>query len=140
TRSHPSYIYWNSTEGFDPENVTMIHTNSASGALVADFNRDEWPDIFFANHSKDGNHRTDSWLYWGGSDGFSEVRRTALPGIGPHMLTVMDIGHIYDRSDHYSYTSPAHNSGKIVQVDNLTWDAEIPFETKVRFQVRSAST
>ena len=140
TRSHPSYIYWNSAEGFAAGNVTMIPTHSASGVLVADFNKDGIQDIFFANHSKDGNHRNDSWLYWGKDDGFSEDHRTALPGIGPHLLTVGDIGHVFHRGEQYIYTSPAHDAGRAATVRALSWKAETPFDTQVRFQIRAADT
>jgi len=34
TRSHPSYVYWNGPQGFDPSEVKMLPTNSASGVLV----------------------------------------------------------------------------------------------------------
>jgi hypothetical protein len=139
TRSHPSYIYWNGPNGFDAKNVTMIPTHSASGILIADFNKDGQLDIFFANHSKDGNHRNESWLYWSKDGRFTEDNRTSLPGIGPHLLTVADIGHVYHRGDHYVYTSAPHHAGKTVTVRSLAWDAETPFDTDIHLQVRAAA-
>ncbi|MCW5547697.1 MAG: VCBS repeat-containing protein [Opitutaceae bacterium] len=140
TRSGPSYIYWNGPEGFHAERHTRIPSHSASGALVADFNRDGRPDLFLANHSKDGNHRTDTWLYWGRPEGFSAAHRTALPGLGPHFLTAVDIGHVYDRGDRYTYTSAAHDAGGEAQLEQLVWEADTPFRTGIRFQVRSADS
>jgi len=139
TRSHPSSIYWNGPEGFSPDRLTPIPTHSASGVLVADFNRDEWKDILFANHSKNGDHRTDSWLYFGGSDGFSPDRRQSLPGLGPHFLSAVDIGHVAGRDDYYHYTSPVYDAGEVTRLEALRWDANTPFDTGVHFQVRSAS-
>ena len=140
TRSHPSYIYWNSPRGFDPSKATLLPTNSASGVLVADFNRDSHLDILFACHSKNGNHRNDSFLYWGSSQGFAEQRRSLLPGLGPHFLTVMDIGHIYDRGDAYEYISTPFDAGSAVRFGTIRWEGETPFRTRLEFRVRVGTT
>ena len=140
TRSHPSYIYWNSSQGFDASNPTMLPTNSASGVLVADFNRDGHQDILFACHSKDGNHSNDSFLYWGSGDGYSSQRRTQLPGLGPHFLTAMDIGHIYDRSHRYDYISPPFEAPTDSRFARLDWEGDTPFRTGLEFQLRAAQT
>ncbi len=140
TRSHPSYIYWNSAQGFDAKRVTMLPANSASGVLVADFNRDGHKDVLFACHSKDGNHRTDSFLYWGSLAGYSTERRSLIPGRGPHFMTVVDIGNVYDRSDRYDYISPAFDGGQAVRFKTITWKGDTPFATRLEFQVRTAAT
>lgn len=139
TRSHPSYIYWNSAQGFNPDQVTMIPTHSASGVLVADFDRNDWPDLFFANHTRDGNHANESWLYWGAADGFSETRRLSLPGLGPHLMTVTDIGNVVDRKEFWTYTSAPYFAGKGSRFTRLAWEAETPQRTHVAFQIRTAS-
>lgn len=140
TRSHHSYIYWNTPQGFGAERVTMLPTNSASGVMVADFNRDGYKDILFACHSKDGNHRNDSFLYWGSPAGYSTERRSLLPGLGPHLMTVTDIGNIYNRNDRYDYISTAFDAGLEAPFERLTWKAETPFRTRVEFQIRTAGT
>ena len=138
TRSHPSYIFWNSAEGFDPSRFTLIPTHSACGILAADFNQDRHPDLLFACHRVDGNHRNDSFLYWGGPKGFSTERRSLLPGLGPHFFTVSDIGNVADRSDRYHYTSAIFDAGETVQFTDLGWDGDTPFATGLEFQVRAA--
>jgi hypothetical protein len=140
TRSHPSYIYWNSPKGFDPQKVTMLPTNSASGVIVDDFNHDGYKDILFVCHSKDGNHRTDSFLYWGSADGYSVERRSLIPGVGVHMVSTVDIGNIYDRSDHYDYISPPFEGGPGARFTKIDWEGETPFRTRLEFQIRSANT
>ena len=140
TRSHPSYIYWNSSRGFESSNVTLLPTNSASGALAADFNRDGHPDLLFACHTLEGSHRNDSFLYWGSAEGYSLERRTLLPGLGPHFFTVSDIGHVVDRSDRYDYVSKTFDAGRPVQFEAIDWEGATPFDAKVRFQVRGAAT
>jgi hypothetical protein len=137
TRSHPSTIYWNGESGFDSSRTTRLPTNSASGVLVNDFNQDGYPDIFFACHSKKGNHRNNSFLYWGSGNGYSKNRRSLLPGIGPHSLT-SDSGHVYDRGDRYDYVSPPFDAGLEARFESIRWEGATPFRTSLEFQVRSA--
>lgn len=139
TRSDPSVIYWNDGAEFDDLRITQLPTNSASGVLVNDFNQDGNADILFACHTKAGNHRNDSFLYWGSENGFSEKRRTLLPGLGPHLLTC-DSGHIYDRGDRYEYVSPPFNAGPAARFDSLEWNGATPVRTGLEFQIRSART
>jgi len=140
TRNHPSYIYWNSPTGFNAERVTLLPTNSAAGILIADFNRDGYKDILFACHEKDENHRTDSFLYWGGPGGYSVGRRTTIPGVGVHMLTTVDIGNVYDRIDRYDYVSRPLNGGPGAHFERIDWKGDTPFQTGIEFQVRTAPT
>ena len=140
TRSNPSYIYWNAASGFAPDRVTRIPSDSASGILATDFDRDGYLDLFLQCHQKDGNHRTDSFLYWGGPDGYSTKRRTALPSRGPHGFTGVDIGQVYDRSDRYNYLSPVFDAGRAVRLRSLRWDGQTPHRTALEFQLRVAPT
>ena len=140
TRSHPSYVYWNSADGFDAKRVTMLPTNSASGVMVLDFNRDGHRDILFACHSKNGNHRTDSFLYWGGPEGFSPERRSLLPTRGPHLLMTVDAGNIYDRGDRYEYISPPFDAGAGSRFQEISWQGDTPFLTRLDFRIRTATS
>jgi hypothetical protein len=139
TRMHPSYIYWNSAQGFGPRRVTMLPTNSASGVMLADFNQDGRKDILFTCHSKDGNHRNGSFLYWGSKDGYSKDRRSSIPGHGPHNMTAVDPGNVYDRGDHYDYVSPVFDGGPGARFKSITWKGTTPFRTRLEFQVRTAA-
>jgi len=138
-RNHPSYIYWGSPRGIQAANVTEIATESASGALVADFNQDGWKDLLFACHTEGTNHKTNSFLYWGGSKGFSAARRLLIPSKGTHWLSVADIGNVRDRTDDFEYLSGPYDSGSNSQIERITWTAATPGKTKIRFQVRAAS-
>jgi len=138
-RNHPSYIYWGSPQGIRATNVTEIPTESASGALVADFNEDSWKDLLFACHTEGTNHKTNSFLYWGGASGFSTTRRLLIPSKGTHWLSVADIGNVRDRTDEFEYLSVPYDSGKNCDVERITWMAATPGKTKIRFQVRAGS-
>ena len=140
TRSHPSYIYWNSADGSHSSHVTHLPTHSASGVMAADFNQDDFPDLLFACHKMAGAHRNDSYLYWGGPQGFSADRRSLLPGLGPHLLAGADIGNIFDRKDRYTYVSKVFDAGSLAQFETLSWDGETPFATSIQFQVRGANS
>ena len=139
-RHYPSDIYWGGPKGYDEQHHSLIPTHSASGILAADFNRDGWQDLLFSNHVYDGNHRTDSFLYWGGPDGFSPDRRTLLPGEGVHFLRLVDVGNIYDRKDRYDYISPQFDAGEGAIFERITWEGKTPFCTGLEFQVRTAAT
>jgi len=42
-------IYWNGRGGYHPERRTALPTLLAGGVTAADFNRDGFPDLAFAN-------------------------------------------------------------------------------------------
>ena len=140
TRSHPSYIYWNAADGFDESQVTHIATHSGSGVMAADFNYDGVTDLLFACHKLEGAHRNDSFLYEGGPQGFSTERRRLLPGLGPHFLAGVDVGHVFDRGDRYDYISDVFDAGGPVHFETLRWDGQTPYSSAVEFQVRGADT
>ena len=140
TRSHPSYIYWNSAGGLDESRVTHIPTHSGSGVMAADFNNDGVTDLLFACHKVEGAHRNLSFLYEGGPQGFSPERRQLLPGLGPHFLAGVDVGHVSDRGDRYDYISEVFDAGAPVRFETLGWEGETPFASAVEFQMRGADS
>jgi len=139
-RNHPSYVYWGGPQGLNREHVTLLPTESASGVLAADFNQDGWPDILFACHTDGTNHRCESFLYWGGANGFSSQRREYLPSVGTHFLSVTDIGNIANRSDNFDYVSIPFDAGIDAQVRSLAWTAATPADSAIKFQVRFGSS
>ena len=139
TRNAPSRIYWNGSQGFDPAKVTLLPTHSASGAMIADFNRDEWKDILITCHSYEGNHRNDSFLDWGSSTGYAADRKPAVR-CGTYLMNVADIGNIYNRSDRYDYISAPFRTGPEARLQSLGWKAEMPFRSRVEFQLRRTSS
>jgi hypothetical protein len=148
TRNKPSYLYWGSADGLTKRPRQEIPTYAGSGAEAADFDGDDWLDIYSANHRKDGftdkpgphRHQTDSMIYWGGKDGFSTDRRMLIPSYGPHPVNIRDAGNSYDRGMYEDYISSPHEMSSGQSPAAITWQAETPHGTKVSFQVRSAAT
>jgi hypothetical protein len=139
-RNHPSYVFWGSAQGLSKDRVTLLPTESASGVLSADFNQDGWPDILFACHTDGTNHRCESFLYWGGPDGFSTTRRNDVPSVGTHFLSVADIGNIANRSDNFDYISPPFDAGAEAHFKSIAWDGSTPGKSAIKFQVRFGSS
>jgi hypothetical protein len=118
----------------------MLPTNSASGVMATDYNGDGWLDLLFANHHRNGSHRNNSYLYWGGPEGFPPERRLELPAKGPHLMTVTDAGNVFDRRTRYTYVSAAKQFPTATRLQALSWQADPPPGTAVSLQVRSAAT
>ena len=138
-RRHPSYVFWGAESGLDPDPV-LLPTDSASGVMVADYNRDGFEDIFFVCHTKGGNHRTDSFLYWGSEAGYSAERRLLVPTRGVHWAIHHDVGNVYDRTPRYDYVSSPFRLPEKGQIETLNWKARTPHDTSVQFQIRGATT
>ncbi|HWB55049.1 MAG TPA: VCBS repeat-containing protein [Tepidisphaeraceae bacterium] len=149
TRQLPLYIYWGTKQGWSPMWRTSLPTQSGSGTLIADFNNDGWLDIAVACHRKEGSrdfpgypntHEGNSYIYWGSAEGFDASHRTEVPTIGPHGMTGIDIGNIYDRKPVWLYTSSAHDFGSAGEIQRVNWSGKAPKGTSIELQVRSADT
>jgi hypothetical protein len=74
-----SRIYFGGREGFTKDKIKELPTSWVRSIAVADLNRDSYLDIIFANGKDKKSFLTDSFIYWGASDGYSERQRTELP-------------------------------------------------------------
>lgn len=144
--NRPSLIHWGSPDGFDQKPVTKLPTYGASGAETADYDGDGWIDILVANHRWAGSyykpiphhHITKSMLYWGGPDGFSPKRRWEVQTVGPSGLNLRDVGNSYDRGLYEDYVSSAYKIAKGEKPIAISWKADTPHNTAVKFQIRVA--
>ncbi len=148
SRATLSRIYLGGPEGFSPQRLLKLQTNAGAGSMVADFNRDGLADVLFICHRSEGNpnqlgsfgdHVTDSFLYWGGPDGFDPGRRLGIPGRGPHNDSGIDLGNIFHRRNEYDYFSSAHHFEEQTPT-MLNWKAQTPHDSAVHFQLRTAPT
>ncbi|MCX6168471.1 MAG: VCBS repeat-containing protein [Ignavibacteriales bacterium] len=147
-RSWYSTVLLGSKNGFSINNVLKFPTDGGTGALICDFNHDGFNDIFFYCHRADGSydeindysdHHTNSLLYWGSPNGFSDKNVLKIPSVGAHYNMGVDVGNISDRKNTYSYFSSTYNSDNSKPV-SINWQAETPSKTSIKFQLRSADS
>ena len=76
----PSYIYWGSAAGYNSSNRTDLLTHGATGCSVSDLNRDGYLDIVISNTIGESDEVCiNSYIFWGGVDGYSNDRKDSLP-------------------------------------------------------------
>lgn len=147
SRATRSRVFLGGPRGPDPARVIELPTNAGTGSQIADYNGDGYNDLLLICHRSEGDpdaigavsdHVTDSYLYWGGPDGFREDRKLLIPTRGAHYDGGTDLGHIADRGFRFDYVSPAHEYGRR-RVGSLRWKAETPHGTAVEFQIRTAA-
>jgi len=143
--NRPALIHWGSKDGFLPER-TELENYGGSGSEILDYDGDGWLDILIANHRKAGSyiipephkHMTESMLYWGGPDGFSEKNRWEVIAAGPSGLNLRDAGNSYDRGLYEDYISSIKTITESEVPASINWEAETPFRTEVHFQLRTS--
>jgi hypothetical protein len=134
----PSYLYWGGPDGFATRNRTVFIGDSPSDALAADFDKDGRLDLALSCHSRDGDHASDSKVFYNDGHRFAEPRVTKLPTVGPHWMWTEDMGHIADRRWRQTYTSSVYEWNEAASAAFLTSLAETPSGTSLIFQLRSA--
>jgi len=143
--NRPALIHWGSKDGFLPE-YTELENYGGSGSEILDYDGDGWLDILIANHRKAGSyilpkpheHITESMLYWGGPNGFSEGNRWEIIATGPSGLNLRDAGNSFDRGLYEDYYSSIHKNTNGEIPASISWEAETPFGTEVHFQLRTS--
>ncbi len=91
-----AYIYWGGPQGYSPRRRTELPTLFAQDLAVADFNRDHYLDLAFANSGDESGDRygyrkhLTSFIYWGSADGFSMDRRSSIPSLSAVSCTAGD--------------------------------------------------
>ncbi len=71
-----SRIYYGSKDGFSIRRYQDLEAPGAEPSLIADFNRDGWPDIVFPNRKTGAMEG--SMLYYGGPSGYSKEHSVVL--------------------------------------------------------------
>jgi len=139
TRVIPAQLFWGNGKTLDLDRPLNLPAESSAAAMQVDLNRDGWVDLFLACHRNDIGHQVDSLIYWNGPGGFAPDMVTRLPGLGPHGIVTRDHGNAYTREPRESYTSPAFDI-KDRAPSRISWNAEVPPPSKLRFQFRWAAT
>ena len=79
-------------------------------------------------------------IYWGGPEGPMPGNITEIMSRGPHGMNVRDLGNRYDRGLYEDYISSAHQMKRGERPVSISWKAETPFNTTVKFQIRTANS
>ncbi len=136
----PSYLYWGGPDGFSTRNRTVFMTDSAHDALAGDFDRDGRLDVAVSCHTRDGDHHTDSKVFYNDGHRFVHPRVVELPTIGSHWMWDQDMGHIYHRRFEQTYDSSAFQWTSSAARGELVAKADAPPGTTLGFVVRSGAT
>jgi hypothetical protein len=144
-----SHVLLGGPNGYSMDRKISLPTTGGDGTMVSDFDFDGYNDILWVSHRRDGDfnrigtfneHVTDSFLYWGGPHGFSADRKLNILGRGTHFRKSTDeIGHIYNRGYLFDYISSPYNY-RTKQPLWISWKAEVPHRSRVKFQLRVAKT
>ncbi len=135
----PCYLFWGSAEGYSKRGRTHLFNDSGSDGLAADFNKDGLLDLAVANHTIDGNHNTASKIFLNDGNRFANPHIDTVPTHGPHWMYNSDMGHIYDRSWRQIYKSSIFNYDEQATKGMLSYAADIPEGTQLKFVIRSGA-
>lgn len=136
-----SYVYYGTPGGvFSVKNRSVLFNHSGCGCIAGDFNGDGYTDLAVACHKEYGNHPSRSFVFWGGSDGLSDDRKTVLPTTGPHGMVSVDPGNVMNRSDLEYYYSEVYEIPDGTTASRASWEADIPPWNWVYMQVRHSSS
>ena len=140
SRDCPSFIYWNTPQGFSRTNRTEIPTHAVSGCCAGDFNNDGYVDLAVGNHKWNTKHICNSQVFYNGPDGFDVVNTTLLPTFGVHGMSHTDPGNIMDRSFNEYYESEVYEIPAGHGIKGFEVVGSIPHKCQVYAEFRCADT
>ena len=133
-------LFWGSPTGFSDLNCTDLMQDAGSSAMAADFNGDGRMDLVVDCHTRDGDHRTNSLVFYGDGARFTKSIPQKLPTAGVHYMYRSDVGSIYDRSYRKSYTSSVFTLNRACIKGAFDVQAETPGKTRLEISWRSAAS
>ena len=134
------HVYWGSKTGFGTRQRTTLFSDSVNDSMAGDFNGDGLIDLALNCHTRHGDHRTQSRVFYNDGARFANPKIQRLPTNGPHLIWATDVGHIYDRKYRQSFDSRIFEWKTPATSGTLTAKAQTPTGTRLDLQIRSAAT
>ena len=88
--SSPAVIYWNSSSGFDEDELTKTGSRDIWEVDVADIDDDGANDLLICRHRDDDSFSTSSAILWGDGRSFDGYTELATSGCVDQLLTDLD--------------------------------------------------
>lgn len=132
------HIYWGNKAGFGTRTRTTFFCDSVNDTMAGDFNGDGRIDLAVNAHTRHGDHRTQSRIFYNDGRRFENPTIQKLPTNGPHLIWAEDVGHIYHRQYRQAFESRVFAWRGKAASGILTSEATRPEGTRIEFFVRSA--
>lgn len=134
------HLYWGSAMGFATRRRTTIFADSVNDSMAGDFNGDGRIDLIVNCHTRHGDHRTQSRVFYNDGRRFENPTIQKLPTNGPHLIWASDVGHIYHRKYQQSFESGVFDWSSKASGGALSPQAKATPGTRLEFFVRAAGT
>jgi hypothetical protein len=82
TYSTSSMVYYGSGGGYSVNNRDDLLGYGATGAEIADLNKDGYPDLVINGYYNGSAYDTQAYIHWGDPDGYDAGGRTGIPSVG----------------------------------------------------------
>lgn len=132
------HIYWGSELGFATRGRTTFFCDSVNDTMAGDFNGDGRIDLAVNAHTRHGDHRTQSRIFYNDGKRFENPIIQKLPTNGPHLMWAEDVGHMYHRRYRQAFESRVFSWNNQATSGTLSSKAIRPSGTRIVFSVRSA--
>ena len=133
------HIYWGSATGFHTRRRSTLICDSVNDSLAGDFNGDGLIDLAVACHTRHGNHRAFSRVFYNDGNRFRNPRMTRLPTNGTHLMWALDIGNVMDRSYRETFVSRTLEWDGEARRGRVRVEADVPRGGGLSIAVRAAA-